>query len=323
MTGRRKTDTAPWRWLIPGLLIVCVVLLGFGVTMPIMLTDQLGSDPRTYSIIDGISKLIAQGKPLIAVLVLIFSVVFPPAKLMLMTWLWFWRLDRDMQHSALWALHFLGKWSMLDVFVVAVVATAADLGILSTFTARGGAMVFAAAIAMSMLLSYLIMWRLRALPPIRRSHPLPRRLLPALLLEWLLVIGAMTFPLMEFEKWVFWKNSYSILEGIMALMKTEAPKLGFVVFVFVIVLPIISLLGWTSIWVWSRVRTLPGGLRYLLIMDEWAMVDVFGLAVAVVLMQTADSFDIHLRPGVFFLGGWAVIFSFTTTWIWRLLRVDD
>ncbi len=65
--------------------------------------------------------------------------------------IWFWPLPGERRAAWLHWLGILGKWSMLDVFVVAILIVLVKLGPVARVEPRVGVYVFCAAIACSML----------------------------------------------------------------------------------------------------------------------------------------------------------------------------
>jgi paraquat-inducible protein A len=78
-------------------------------------------------------------------------VVFPIAKLALLYWMWFGRADRSQRAFVVKWLDKIGKWSMLDVYIVAVLIVAVKLGPLADVTLEPGLYVFGAAVLLTML----------------------------------------------------------------------------------------------------------------------------------------------------------------------------
>jgi paraquat-inducible protein A len=74
-------------------------------------------EPRSFSLVSGIIHLFRDGDLFVGGVILLFSVVFPAAKLATLG-LGF-RADGNIAERHLALLEQLGKWSMLDVFVVA------------------------------------------------------------------------------------------------------------------------------------------------------------------------------------------------------------
>lgn len=69
----------------------------------------------------------------------------------LLHWLWFGRTDENQRASVLTWLDELGKWSMLDVYMVAVLIVAVKLGPLAQVTVEPDLYVFGGAVLLSML----------------------------------------------------------------------------------------------------------------------------------------------------------------------------
>jgi paraquat-inducible protein A len=131
MTGGRTAVVAL-------LLTAAAVTLGLGLVGPCMTVvprlgpytgwvellrpDQLR--PTTYSILSGIAALRDQGHVGIAALLFGFSVIFPVLKLAAMAWGAAALRLGVRPHLAVTLSHHLGKFSMLDVFVVGLLVLA-------------------------------------------------------------------------------------------------------------------------------------------------------------------------------------------------------
>lgn len=323
MSGSGRDREAPhsiWRWAIPALLVGTAALLFAGLVAPVTTSDSVLGPARSFSILDGIRELFRSGHNFLGFVVLLFSALLPPAKLATVGVLWYRSLDRKYRHWTLQALLLLGKWSMLDVYVVAVLAAAADLGMLSQWRVDHGAVLFTASILLSMVLSYLVTWRLGALPDERETTPLPVGLAAAIVAAWACFAGALTQPLMRVEKWVFWGNDYTLLDGIRGLDGEATGFISLAIWVLVIVLPTLSLLAWTAIWLLSHLRGIPDWGGHVLVLDEWAMADVFGLAVVVVFLRLSGEASVEPRVGLWMLFGWTAATTLVSFWGRRLIE---
>jgi paraquat-inducible protein A len=137
------------------LLITACVLYIPANLYPIMYTDQLGStEPST--IIGGVILLIKLGSVPVAAVIFLFSVMVPIGKLIAMFYL-VWTVER---HSRLDArqrtimynvTEFVGKWSMIDVFVVAILAALVHLGGLLVIRPGIAALSFAGVVIVTMI----------------------------------------------------------------------------------------------------------------------------------------------------------------------------
>ncbi|OLF74003.1 hypothetical protein AWH62_07600 [Maricaulis sp. W15] len=139
--------------LATGLLLLASVLLVPGLTLPALETRHLGLWGDAHSILSlGLSLLSAQ-EWLLALTVLTFSVGFPFAKLG-----WMWRLqlshpasDAVTEPRALRWLERLGKWSMADVLVIALVVFSLRGNLLLEARPLIGAFCFALSTILAML----------------------------------------------------------------------------------------------------------------------------------------------------------------------------
>jgi paraquat-inducible protein A len=150
------------------LLVVASILLGVGLFAPCMtlqpsygnvtwlarLIDPDLVAPTTYSLLDGIRSLLTDSNVFIGVVVLLFSVVFPLWKLGVY-WVATAQLAQGQEPGApvRW-VNQLGKWSMLDVFVLAVLVVAVKgLPGGSRVAIEWGAAAFCASVLLSIYIS--------------------------------------------------------------------------------------------------------------------------------------------------------------------------
>ena len=135
----------------PALLAVSGVLLAFGLYLPLLRLEKMLFWKNSYSVVTGVFGLAEDGQYVLATVVFFWSVVFPIAKLALLHWIWFGKTDKDQRALVVRWLDRLGKWSMLDVYIVAVLIVAVKLGPLAEVTVQPGLFVFGAAVLSTML----------------------------------------------------------------------------------------------------------------------------------------------------------------------------
>ena len=104
-----------------------------------------------YSVVTGIIGLFHEGEYFLSALLFFFSVIFPMVKLVLLWTLWWGEFEEQTRAKVLEWLGILGKWSMLDVFVVAILIVAVKLGPLANVYPRQGVYIFSIAIVMAIL----------------------------------------------------------------------------------------------------------------------------------------------------------------------------
>jgi paraquat-inducible protein A len=137
-------------------LLVTACLLYIPANLyPIMYTDQLGSTEAS-TIMGGVILLIELGSAPIAVVIFIFSVMVPSGKLMAMFYL-VWTVERHSpldprQRSIMYRItEFIGKWSMVDVFVVSILVALVHLGGLLVIRSGIAALSFAGVVIVTMI----------------------------------------------------------------------------------------------------------------------------------------------------------------------------
>jgi len=123
------------------------------VLMPILEVERLGHHYQS-SLLMGTLDLITQGSLLVGAVVLLFSIVFPLVKIILLVELSLLGLLHK-RHRALTyrIIEQLGKWSMMDVLLLALLVMLVKLGNLVEFRFGPAAIAFVLCVAMSMLAS--------------------------------------------------------------------------------------------------------------------------------------------------------------------------
>lgn len=137
------------------LALAAAVMLVPANVLPVLSTSTGGS-ARTDTIISGIVGLWNDGMWAISAIVFIASILIPLLKLVGLAWLLVAVRRRVTRHrrslTRLYStLDFIGRWSMLDVFLVAFLAGAVQFGALATIEPRRGIVAFAAAVVLTIL----------------------------------------------------------------------------------------------------------------------------------------------------------------------------
>jgi len=134
-----------------------------GLFAPLMTFRQFFIFTDTVSLLDAMWLLLEEGHPLIFALVATFSIIFPVLKLII---LFISSLELAAGHYRTllaWIARY-GKWSMLDVFLVAVVIVSIRLDTLADATVHYGLYAFTASIILSMLATSLVVRQLKYPP---------------------------------------------------------------------------------------------------------------------------------------------------------------
>jgi len=146
-------DRYPRRIEVPLLILASFVLLLIALSLPLLTVEKMVFWKNDYSVIAGVHGLWQQGQYALAIILFFFSIVFPLFKLATLGFIWFIRLAERKRQAVLHWLGILGKWSMLDVFVVAILIVLVKLGPLAKVQPQRGVYWFAAAIFLSMITS--------------------------------------------------------------------------------------------------------------------------------------------------------------------------
>ncbi|MCK4742326.1 MAG: paraquat-inducible protein A [Sulfuriflexus sp.] len=135
-------------------LAAILVCLGLGLFAPIITLEKFYFFENTVSIISGLLELIDEGQYLLFIIIALFSIALPVLKLFILNKLLSPKLDNyeSFQKHLDW-MHHYGKWSMLDVFVVAVLLAAVKLGSVADVQLHYGIYLFAAAVLLTMLVT--------------------------------------------------------------------------------------------------------------------------------------------------------------------------
>ncbi|MDX1563998.1 MAG: paraquat-inducible protein A [Phycisphaeraceae bacterium] len=143
----------PGRLHLPVLTGCNIVLLIIALNLPFMTVDKLVFFEEDYSLLRSIRSMWDSKHYVLAVIIFTFSIVFPFAKLGALLLIWFKSITPENRQKSLSWLGILGKWSMLDVFVIAILIVLTQSKGFVEATAEIGVYVFAAAILMSLVLS--------------------------------------------------------------------------------------------------------------------------------------------------------------------------
>lgn len=150
----RKPTSVSRCW---ALLIAAYVLYIPANLLTIMETGSL-FNYRKDTIVSGVVHLWKTGSWLIAAVVFIASVTIPLLKLMSLTLLLISVQRRSRWHprqrTRLYRMvELVGRWSMLDIYVVALLAALVQLGSIATVKAGPGALAFGAVVVLTMFAS--------------------------------------------------------------------------------------------------------------------------------------------------------------------------
>ncbi|WP_428940204.1 paraquat-inducible protein A [Fontivita pretiosa] len=132
------------------LAVVAMIVLVVGMVVPLISMSKLGQ-VRSFSLIGGIVELFHKGNLFIAAILLTFSVIFPIVKLVMILV----ATSRLVSMPQQWRrrMHTIavvsGKYSLLDLVVVAVMIVLVKFGEFADVRARGGTVLFGLGVLLS------------------------------------------------------------------------------------------------------------------------------------------------------------------------------
>lgn len=147
----RKPDSLTRTW---ALTLTAYILYVPANLLPVMTVTMSGrGQPDT--IMSGVKELVVGGMWPLALLIFFASVTVPVLKLLILTYLLLsvhyrshWR---PRERTVLYRItETVGRWSMIDVFVIAILVALVKLGSLATIEAGAGAVAFAGVVVVTM-----------------------------------------------------------------------------------------------------------------------------------------------------------------------------
>ena len=145
----------PLRGLLVNLLLLTAAgLLAFGLVTPILTLEKFYFFSNTVSLWSALRQLAVEAEWGLFVLIGCFSVLFPVLKITMLLMVWNLENFRDDRHNRhLRWLETYSKWSMLDVFVVALLVVSVKLGAVAEARVEPGIYAFAGSVVLTMLVS--------------------------------------------------------------------------------------------------------------------------------------------------------------------------
>lgn len=133
-------------------ILVCGIVFLIGICLPVLHVTQLFVFHDDVSILSGLVELIRHGEMFLFLIITLFSVVFPIAKLA-----WLYAVSQigsaRKTHKIIKWLEICGRWSMLDVFVVTQFVVLVKMGKVADVELGVGLYCFVVSIIGMMLLT--------------------------------------------------------------------------------------------------------------------------------------------------------------------------
>jgi len=140
--------------IIQLLLVITLVLFITGISLPILTITKLLIVSNEVSVLTGLYQLLEEQQYFIFVVIFLFSIVLPLLKLYYLYLLSAKKAVENQNYSKyLHLMHRYGRWSMLDVFVIAMLIMTVKLGALASVYIESGMFYFTAAVILLMIIT--------------------------------------------------------------------------------------------------------------------------------------------------------------------------
>ena len=141
-------------WPIVLMLSLALVLFVCGIFRPFTAVTKLWLFENQISVYQGLVILWRSSELFLFLILFVFTVIFPFVKINAMLALWLYpNLDDEHAHNMFQFVANLGKWSMLDVFVVAILVLTVNSGGLASIKVEDGFFLFFLSVMLTQLAS--------------------------------------------------------------------------------------------------------------------------------------------------------------------------
>lgn len=326
-------------WLVPLGLVTVLVSNVFALFLPFLDIDVVFKGATQYKLPESV-KLMWEAKLYwVAILIVGFSIIFPIAKTIGLLLLWFGRVRIGRRRRSIRILETLGKWSMLDIFVVILLMTLSNEQFFLSTIPRVGLLFFIFAIIGNMVMSRIVaVIDERVHPDPDALSVDPERILPLartgglgwalpllLIVSLVSILVAVDVPFLRINDIMLHSDTYSVIDASSAMWAQGHYALAGFLVLFVGVVPAVRIL--LIGWVWFSRRTRAQHLRgfeWIRISGEWSMMSVFLLALVMIMTEGQEMVQTQMRDGL-----WAIIAStalcVSSLWLarWLMERTRD
>jgi uncharacterized paraquat-inducible protein A len=296
-----------------GVLLGAALILNLAaLVLPFVEIDAIGSDPWVYGLLGSVQMLWDSHMYALAVMVFTFSVLFPFAKIGALAWLWWYGVGTPRRHRVLRRVENLGKWSLFDVFLVAIMVALTNDQWLISSASLPGLTCFLIAVVLGMLAGEVLIAVVHQ--PATHQPGTHRRsgLLGAIVVACAVLLGCTLFvPFIQIDDWRLADRAYALAGLVPALWQNDSPVLAIALGAFVVAMPVVNLavatvlvFGW-----WNRVPP-PPALRVGDLTGRWSMLSVFALSLGVFLAEGHRFLGTQPKGAV-----WTLVIGLGLAWV--------
>ena len=304
------------RFLLSLAIIGASISLALGITMPSIKLTKFYFFSTEYSLITTVLSLINRNQIFLGSLVFVFSILLPVFKILYLIMLTTMTPEAlESQYGRLRTLEWLGKWSMHDVLVLALMIFFIKSQGIYDATSLSGVYFFTLAVVF-MILAYawLNVFSLNAIKARTMRHEAeamaaarPPSAVRNFLLALFILTAAICFalgiilPSIRFTTIYVWTNEHSIATIIWALYYNQELFLCTVITIFSVVFPFFKLLYLLTLCLSPNV---PSNFRQKSIsamewLGRYSMTDVMVLALIIFYMNSSGYTEAKVLPGVY------------------------
>ncbi len=333
LTHRRRWGIGGRRFLLSLAIIGASISLALGISLPSIKLTKFYFFSTEYSLVSTVATLLTRNQVFLGSLVFIFSILLPVFKilyLLVLTTMTPEALQR--QYGRLRALEWLGKWSMHDVLVLALIIFFVKSQGLYDATSLPGVYFFTAAVIFMILayawlnISSLNTIEARSMRQEFEAHVAERSRQQSTLLNFLLALFILTaaicfalgviLPSIRFTTVYVWTNEHSIATIIWALYTNGEYFLCGVIVVFSVVFPFLKLLYLLTLCLSPNVSTefRQKSISVMEWLGRYSMTDVMVLALIIFYMNSSGYTEARVLPGAYCFAASALMTMFAYGW---------
>ncbi len=286
---------------------LCVALLAVSLAcnVAVLFTPfmrlRIGFGSTDYTLMRSVEMLWDSGLGVLALLVFVFSVIFPFGKLAVLAAVTFSPRVTPRHQAWLANVERAGKWSMLDVFLVCLILTLTSGQMLVGAEPRVGIPLFVAAILLSLTAGEVLSVAVGRHPVAPRGSPSGAAGL-WLVLAGIALVAAVCLPFLRINDWLLANRSYSIVTLGATLLREGGWLPALLAWGFLVATPLLHWVASFRWWLKTR-RGEDGSAAWLRrkAYARWSMLDVFGLALAIFLVEGDYLMKTEVRWGALLL----------------------
>lgn len=289
----------------------------FVLLLPFMRLRQ-GLTVEPYTLFRSVELLWSGELYVLAALVVAFSIIFPFAKLAVLGWVALAPTREGWQPRLFHLVERLGKWSMLDAFLVVIILALTSRQLFVGAEPAAGLALFIVAIVLAMTAGEILARGFAApdAPAAATNAAAPTASPPHshhgwwLALAGLALVATLTLPFLRIHDWRLVDRSYSIVSLVPILWIQGAWLASALTALFLVAAPLAVWVASASAW-WRRRaagrHAAPTVLDWIALAQRWSMLDVFGLALAVFALESEGLMRTEVSWGALALIGLLVL----------------